>query len=91
MPQWSILGPLLYLVYVNDIDKSSYFYILSSADDTTLCLSHYNLNTLYINANKAIIDLCNWFCVNKLTLNAKETKCIAINPKIARYNMEEFN
>jgi len=54
-------------------------------------LSHFNLNTLYINANKAINDLYEWFCANKLALNANKTKYIVINRKIARCNLAEYN
>jgi len=66
------------------------FYLLPT-DDTTLYLSHYNLNTLYINANKAINDLYQSFCANKLALDANKTKYIVINPKTARCNLAEFN
>ena len=52
MPQGFILGLLFYLIYVNDIQRSSNLNILSSADDTTVCMSHYDLNTLYAMANK---------------------------------------
>ncbi len=51
VPQGSILGPLLYLIYVNDIAQSSDAKILSFADDTSMCL---------IEAEK----LFHWFCVN---------------------------
>ena len=49
--QESILGPLLYLVYVNDTGKLSNFDILSFADDTTLNLSHTYIKFLYSNAS----------------------------------------
>ena len=43
----SILGPLLYLLYVNDIHKSCESSILSFADDTTLYISDHNLVSLF--------------------------------------------
>ena len=54
VPQGSILGPLLYLVYVNDIGDSCNGSILSFADDTTLITSHANLLDLYTIANRNI-------------------------------------
>ena len=54
VPQGSILGPLLYLIYVNDIDMSTTEKILSFADDTFLHLSNSDERELYISANSAI-------------------------------------
>ncbi len=51
VPQGSILGPLLYLVYVNDISKSSNGHILFFADDTSLLISEENITILFERAN----------------------------------------
>ena len=46
LPQGSILGPLLYLLYVNDICKASEGNILSFADDTSLYMSDHNMEII---------------------------------------------
>ena len=86
VPQGSILGPLLYLVYVNDIGNSCSGSILSFADDTTLITSHANLLDLYTIANRNINELFMWFCANKLSLNAGKTKYIVLRPRHMKQN-----
>ena len=76
LPQGSILGPLLCLLYVNDIAKSTDGYILSFADDTSMYLSDPNIKNVYSQANIAMNDLFQWFCANRLSLNPNKTKYI---------------
>ena len=92
VPQGSILGPLLYLLYVNDIHKSSSTdNIVTFADDTTLYLSDKNIVCLYRRANVAINKLYDWFCANKLLLNATKTKYIVIRPQHKQLNFDGLN
>ena len=79
VPQGSILGPLLFLLYVNDICISDRFNILSFADDTTLYMSSNSVYILFDMANDQIDRLYNWFCCNELYLNAEKTKYILIS------------
>ena len=90
VPQGSILGPLLYLLYVNDIVNSCHGMILSFADDTTLITSSSNLNELFTNANIYINKLYEWFCCNSLSLNASKTKYIVLRPKHMRYDLARY-
>jgi len=80
VPQGSILGPLLFLIYINDIKNCTPENILSFADDTTMLLSHSDPVLLYDRANRSLSDLFHWFCANKLSLNAKKTQYILIQP-----------
>jgi len=81
VPQGSILGPLLFLIYVNDISHCTEENILSFADDTTVILSDMDMSKLFQRANTCLDNLFNWFCANKLSLNAKKTHYMIIHPR----------
>ena len=89
VPQGSILGPLLFLIFVNDIQYSSTGTILSFADDTTLIFHNNDLSRLYNEANRGLSDIQNWFCANGLKLNIDKTKYIIIHPQNKRLHLAD--
>ena len=68
--QGPILGPLIFLIYVNDINKASK--ILNPiflADDTNLLFCKYNMKTLFQIVNQELVNTHERFKANKLSLN----------------------
>ena len=80
VPQGSILGPILFLIYINDIQNCTSLNLLSFADDTTVYSSHSNITQLFNNMNKELNELTDWFYANKLSLNVNKTKYTIFTP-----------
>ena len=77
VPQGSVLGPLLFLVYINDLpnisDKLSFFLF---ADDTNLYYESNDLKELENTMNKELKKLSLWLNVNRLALNVSKTNFV---------------
>jgi hypothetical protein len=84
VPQGSILGPLLFIIYVNDlVNSSEIFSPIMYADDTTLAAT---LNVfensecpLAENINNELNKVSTWLKLNKLSLNCEKTKCMVFH------------
>ena len=74
VPQGSILGPILFILYINDMAQCiKKGHLILFADDTNMLISDKNYDVLIQNVNIELENLSLWFKANKLTLNAKKT------------------
>ena len=81
VPQGSILGPLLFLIYVNDLYLASpELSAVMFADDTNLFLSDKNIDNLFARMNIELSKVSIWFKANKLSLNKSKTKFSIFHP-----------
>ena len=87
VPQGSLLGPLLFILYINDFQNSSNLLsFILFADDTSVFFSHKNPNTLVdtVNTELSRIIIHEWICCNKLSLNVLKTHGMFFSNSISR-------
>lgn len=88
VPQGSILGVLLFLLYINDIERIiKYSKLVLFADDALLYISGDNVNCIVDQINLDMENLNIWFKMNKLKLNENKTKGMIFNHKNMNVNL----
>ena len=91
IPQGSVLGPLLFIIYTNDLPsclKNSKTILF--ADDTTIYSTAPHLNQAYVNLNTDLNSLADWFKANKLSLNVNKTVYMVFSNNHADHDNHQF-
>ena len=81
--QGSSLGPLLFILFINDLTQSSRFFeFFLYADDTSLVASSQDLNSLIVQINSELEKVHEWFQSNHLTVNVNKTNCLIFRRRL---------
>ena len=84
VPQGSILGPLLFLLYVNDMPQAVDCELFLYTDDSCVVYQHRDAKAIETKLNKIFSSVCDWFVDSKLSIHfgeCKTTKCILFGTK----------
>ena len=83
VPQGSVLGPLLFIIYTNDLPNSlKHSQCILFADDTTVFKSSHNINDAITSIESDLGNLYDWFCANKLSLNVGKQTLSYLAPRL---------
>ena len=82
VPQGLLLGPLLFIIYVNDlVECVKSCQVQLYADDTVLYFSNSSISNIELALNSDLENLYRWMCQNKLTVNCQKTECMLLGSK----------
>ena len=81
VPQGSVMGPILFLIFFNDLPCSTLLKVLLFADDTTLIASGKNLSELVNFMNHELKKISAWFRANQMVLHPDKTKFTIFHSK----------
>ena len=87
VPQGSVLGPLLFIIYINDLHQAIKFSkVHHFADDTNLLCIDKSMKKINMHINHDLQRLCHWLRANKLSLNADKTEIVIFRSKTNKNN-----
>ena len=90
MPQGSILGPLLFLIYVNDMPMAATCDLFLYADDTCLVFQSKNVKDIEKLLNEDFANICHWFVDNKLSIHFGEDKTLSPSFSLLNVRLQSF-
>lgn len=82
VPQGSILGPLLFLIYVNDMERAVSCKLLLYADDSALLISGKSVQDIELKLSMELTNVNDWLVDNKLSLHLGKTESILFGSRI---------
>ena len=91
VPQGSILGPILFLIYINDLPIATELFTLLFADDTSFLISGKNLEDVTRKLNTELKKVCDWFRSNEMSLHPDKTKFMIFNKSEGSIPWNEIN
>ena len=90
VPQGSVLGPILYLIYVNELPNiSEQFSTCLFADDTTLIFKNSNKYDLFNQADYGVNLFFTWCCANRLSINISKTKMMLFSNNLTPHDIAD--